>query len=488
MAVHFLTRGIAAYAFLMAVPGALQAQTWTKLANAPSFAPGSEFLLTDGTILVQDIGKGGGAGDFWKLTPDSSGSYVNGTWSQMATLPAGYKPLYYGSAVLADGRVIINGGEYNGSGKGVWTTKGAIYDPLANSWTAVAPPAGWTTIGDAQSVVLPDGTYMLANCCTKDEATLDLATMTWTKTGTGKNDINDEEGWTLLPSGQVLTVDANDTSDPEHTEILMAGAWTNAGDTPVQLPDLNTTTNSHELGPQVLRPNGTVFAVGATGHTAVYSTTTKTWAAGPDFPVSSGTTYFDSADGPAALLPDGNVLVAASPGVFQTNTLFFEFDGKALNPVPTIPNGPSDSSYGLRLLVLPTGQVMETDGTSDVEIYTPAGTPALGTIPKIKFVPGKLVPGQSYTISGVGFNGVSQAVGYGDDYQAATNYPLVRITNHKTGHVFYGRTSNHSSMAVANKKVVTTTLTIPAGIEKGPSTLVVVANGVASAAKTVNVQ
>src|SRR5205823_9319483 len=53
------------------------------------------------------------------------------------------------------------------------------------------------TIGDAQSVVLFDGTYMQANCCTKQEALLDPKTLTWAATGRGKFDIHDEEGWTL---------------------------------------------------------------------------------------------------------------------------------------------------------------------------------------------------------------------------------------------------------------------------------------------------
>ena len=81
-----------------------------------------------------------------------------------------YSPLYYASAVLPDGRFVMIGGEYNytydyvlndQSGE-VWTSQGAIYDPVANSWTCIAPPSGWTEIGDAQSVVLPDGTFMIA--------------------------------------------------------------------------------------------------------------------------------------------------------------------------------------------------------------------------------------------------------------------------------------------------------------------------------------
>ena len=109
--------------------------------------------------------------------------------------------------MLPDGRVIVEGGEYN-SCVPVWSNLGAIYDPLANSWTSVSPPSGWQTIGDAQGVVLADGTYMLANCCTTETALFNAKKLTWTPTGAGKFDLNDEEGWTLLPNGSVLTVDA----------------------------------------------------------------------------------------------------------------------------------------------------------------------------------------------------------------------------------------------------------------------------------------
>src|SRR5262249_31736119 len=137
---------------------------------------------------------------------------------------------------------------------------------------------------------------------------------------------------------------------------------------------LLTDAASQEIGPAVLRPNGTVFATGATGHNAVYNTGTGQWSAGPDFPFIPGQGQLDIADGPAALLPSGNVLAAASPGIFQVNPHFFEFDGAILIDVPSPPHAPAKSSYEWRFLVLPTGQIMATDGTSDVEIYTPAGT------------------------------------------------------------------------------------------------------------------
>jgi hypothetical protein len=92
--------------------------------------------------------------------------------------------------------------------------------------------------------------------------------------------------------------------------------------------------------------------------------------------------------------------------------------------------------------------------------------------------------GQTYTVSGTQFNGLSQGAAYGDDVQSATNYPLVQITNNATGHKFFARTHDHSTMAVATGGASTSTqfdiLPTSSGTEFGPSTLVVIANGIPS--------
>ena len=70
----------------------------------------------------------------------------------------------------------------------------------------------------------------------------------------------------------------------------------------------------------------------------------------------------------------------------------------------------------------------------------------------------------------------------------STNYPLVRITNTKSGDVTYAYAHHPSSMGVATgTRIVSTYFDVPAGIEKGPSTLQVVANGIPSAPVPVNV-
>lgn len=482
------------------------AQSWQPLTNQPTFianGASNPLLLTDGTVIAHDLC----ATDWWRLTPDNTGSYVNGTWSALASLPTGYGPLYFASAVLPDGRVIVEGGEYNFCNP-VWTNLGAIYDPTTNTWASVLPPgffAGTSrhpnAIGDAQGVVLANGKFMLADSLTNQAALLNPKTLTWTATGAGKFDPNDEEGWTLLPNGQVLAVDAYvPLGGFQYNPLGMnwelynpaSGKWHSAGSTAVQLWDsaancggLNAA--SFELGPAVLRPDGTVFYTGANscgaGHTATYDSNTGTWTAGPDFPGA-----LNIADGPASLLPNGNVLLDTSPGIFQPPTYFFEFDGTNLNPVSGPPNASGDTSYFGNMLILPTGQILFTDFSDDIEIYTSSGTYNPGWAPRIKSAPRNVSPGGSYAISGMRFNGFSQGAAYGDDAQAATNYPLVRIINRATGHVFYSRTHDHTSMAVAFGGLVSTHFDVPTDQELGVSDLVVVANGIPSPAVTVNVQ
>ena len=474
-------------------------QAWVPLVNQPnaSLGLGNPLLLTDGTVIAHEAcGR-----RWWKLTPDQYGNYVNGTWKQIASLPSGYAPLYFGSAVLPDGRVMMAGGEYNsatpGNCQSVWTNQGAIYDPKANKWTAVAPPATWESIGDAQSVVLPNGTYMQANCCTTESALLNATTLTWTITGANKFDVNDEEGWTLLPDGTVLTVDAyvfHYAPNGKRFEIYhpATGKWANPGtDTVVQLWDSYPNANyaSYELGPGVLRPDGTVFYAGANGapgeagHTAIYDPTTKKWTAGPDFPDG-----LDVADGPAALLPNGNVLVLASPGVFNLGGKFLEWNGTTFSNVTGgNTDAPNISSYYGNMLVLPTGQVLFTD-FANVWVFQSSGGPKAEWLPQIISVPSDVKRGKTYMVGGYNFNGFSQGAAYGDDAQAATNYPLVQLTNRVTGNVYYARTHDHSTMAIAYTTPASTNFDVPSGMETGLSNLVVICNGIASAPVTVSVQ
>ncbi len=155
--------------------GAAQAGKWTPLSNEPTFLnppilcaqyqnancvpPGNYSfggvinanLLTDGSILFAAYAVDDNFGITfveYKLTPDLFGNYVNGTWTQVASLPDaqtpqnpnGWGPLYFASAVLPDCRVIYEGGEYSSDFQFALASEGAIYDPVADQWQVVPPP------------------------------------------------------------------------------------------------------------------------------------------------------------------------------------------------------------------------------------------------------------------------------------------------------------------------------------------------------------
>ena len=399
-----------------------------KTVNHPPFPICTSMLLTDGTVMCDGGTQfNGGTGQWCRLTPNSTGSYVNGTWSVMPSMPAGYTPLYYANVVLADGRVICIGGEYNGS-NGSFTNLGALYNPVTNAWSNFAGPASWDAIGDASGMVLADGRFMLANPLTQETAIYNPVTNTWAAPGIkNKVDINDEEGWTLLPSNKVLTVDVwneiwdNNTgdllSDMNTSELYdpVTDMWSLAGSVGIRLVDnFNEFTGSFEMGPQVLRPDGTVIAFGATGHNAVYNSVNGQWSIAPDFP-SVGGVPLDCADAPACILPNGHVLVVTSPGVFGSGSVFFDWDGTKLNAVPTNSNAASDSSFFYRMLVLPTGEVLVTDGSSTVEIYQGGNNPQNAWRPTIATAPTTVISGQTYALTGTQFNGFTQGGMYGDD-------------------------------------------------------------------------
>jgi hypothetical protein len=286
----------------------------------------------------------------------------------------------------------------------------------------------------------------------------------------------------------VLTVDANANNTNSELYNPSTGTWITAGSTINKLAD----PASHELGPAVLRPNGTVFATGATGFNSVYTPNANpamagTWAAGPKFPTNSGG-QLDIADGPAALLPDGNVLCFTSPGVYQTGGVFFEFNGSTLTQVPGTPNASTDSSFYGHMLVLPTGQILFADFSSDVELYSSTGTYQSAWQPTITGINAStLTPGHTYVLTGTQLNGFSQGAAYGDDSQMNTNYPLIQFKS-STGVIVFAQTHNETTYGVVTGSTpVKTQFDVPSGLAAGTYSLTVVTNGIPSSPFTVTV-
>jgi hypothetical protein len=486
--------------------------TWADVTATLPFTngPWSPQQLTDGTVVIQDYC----TSNWYKLMPDNKGNYANGTWSAIAAMPTGYQPLFFATQILPSGQMVVNGGEYNGEGAGKceegWYSLGAIYDPVANSWTAVAPPAGWAMIGDAESIILPNGSYMLADCCDApaQQAIATVGTedvVTWT-TGSSYtcptgDFCNDEQGYTALPDGNVFMVDVwNYGADYDDYEIYdtATGVWSLAGQTADRVSD----STDFELGAAPLTPQygsqGTIIqlsgvaAAGLTPVNDIYDVASGTWKSGPVLSYE-GTDYTE-ADAPAATLPDGNVFMSASPGYGNAPTHFWEwhFNAKGKLMVTQVNDptqAPNTSDFEGNTLLLPTGQVLWDNSQTtpnEVAIYTPQGHAKAAWLPVVSSVATTLSVGSTgNAISGTNFNGFDLGGVYGDDAQQATNFPLVRITNKKTGDVCFGRSYNFSTMGVWTSGTTNAVFDIPATCETGKSKLQAIVNGIASKAVVV---
>ena len=453
--------------------------TWKAINAAPSFYASTMLLLTDGTVLCHDAGSTeSGTPNWWRLTPSPQGDYVAGTWSQVAPAPnAGH---YFASAVLADGRVFVAGGEYNGvANPPAELCAAEIYDPVADTWHQLPTPDGWTAIGDAPCCMLPDGRVLIGSIESRETALFDPVTEHWTpgpmKYGNAETS-STEESWVLLGDGSVLSVDCKGHPDTERL-LPTRNGWVSAGPTSVDLVD----ALSLEVGPAVLLTDGRVFALGATGETSIFLPPVGggvggVWEPGPPIPERPpDPRTIGAKDAPACLLPNGKVLCTGGPldGVtdYLGPTYFYEYDpvANAFSFLAAPPN--MDAALGPytgRFLVVPTGQVLFSDSTQMIWIYTPDGQPAPDWHPTTTDCPNRLVLGATYTLKGTQFNGLSQGAFYGDDATMATNYPIVRLDDAANHRSVYCRTHDHSTMGVATgATTVTTSFDVPADCPPG---------------------
>lgn len=469
---RFQMRGISLFLTVLAVLTPLKTNAgWTALARTTPGPVGLMLLLTDGTVIAQNSNT---SNAWYRLTPDSHGSYVNGTWSTIAAMHN--TRLYYSSAVLTNGKVFIAGGEY-GNG----TSTAEVYDPLTNTWTLA--PASGQSFYDSMSKLISNGNVLITPVVPSPGGSsiiYNVANNTWIPgPQLFRGNDQDEASWVKLADDSIITIDPFGTHSERY--IPTTNTWINDSDVPTSLYD----PYGDEMGPAFLLPDGRAFFLGSTGHTAFYAptgnTSPGTWTAGPDIPNNSG-----MPDAAAAMMVNGKILCAVSPAPtsaqhFPTPTSFYEFDyttntfTQVSGPTGTTENNPT---YQTTMLCLPDGTVLHARFTNQLYVYTPTGTPLAAGKPTITSLT-KNADG-SFHLVGTLLNGISEGACYGDDWQMSTNYPIVRLTD-GSGNVRYARTYNFSSTGVMTGATpLTTDLTLPAGLPSGSYSLVTTANGIAS--------
>ena len=456
--------------------------TWTPLNHKTPYTNGGVMemlLLTDGTVMAKTdsiANNQSGSGTWSKLTPDNHGSYVNGTWTNLASMSK--RRLYFSSQVLRDGRVLIIGGE-NGNG----TSSAEIYDPLINTWTLLFPPLGGagTLYSDGNSEILPDGKVMVSKFYGPGfyrTEVYDPLLNTWTA-GVSSHYNSDESAWLKLPDNSILFVGLGSHNSERFIPSL--NQWRVDDSVPVSLYD----PYGFESGPSFLLPDGRAFFIGSLPNTAYYTpsgdTSKGTWTAGPAIPNSGGIP-----DGSGAMMVNGKILTAFSPTPdsahhFTTPSTFYEFDYLTNTFTQILAPDGLDTLKGrtadIMMLDLPDGTILYgNQSSSQCYVYTPDGTPLAAGKPTINNI---TQSGCTFTITGTLFNGISEGADFGDDWQMTTNRPIIRLQKDST--IYYARCTNWNRTGVQTGTLPDTAeFTVPAGLPSGGYSLVVTANGNAS--------
>jgi len=585
--------------------------TLTGAANDPGISLMLD--LPNGDIMANG-GNGGTSNQWFLLTPDSSGNYADGTWSNLASSNIGRNS--FGSAVLNNGQVMILGGEYTNINAAIASVVGTHTTPI--TVTTVNPLPTDLTSGNASiknvagfsaangsfdiTVTGPKTFTLNGTTGTIGSANTNTGTMTVSETNTGEiftppttaggtgtwqnmtsfpmeefgdgnielmndgtvlagyfgafgdasqgqtyrynealdpvvtpsapkgsnpwsqdatlpaGDTNGETVWDKLPDGSIVSVNiggASSDESPQTATRLVFGAtqaqdqWVSAGTISVPLGACGGDDIIQEMGSALLLPNGTLFQIGSSGNTAIYTppvpagNSTGTWVAGPVIPGGYAPT-----DAPGAVMPNGDVLFAAAPylqngagdGGFNNSTELFEYN-PTTNTIRQVP--PNNSSgiaiadltstlasnycFEMRMVDLPNGQVMFSDASGNTYVYSPNTSPNGTATPLAAWQPtisniaaGTGIFASDFLLSGTQLNGISEGASYGDDAQMASNYPLVRLQS-SSGAISFATTFQWSSAGVATGGSNETTLfSLPTGDAPGAYLVSVVANGIAS--------
>ncbi|HEY5041548.1 MAG TPA: hypothetical protein VIK53_06040, partial [Verrucomicrobiae bacterium] len=487
--------------------------TWIKVQQKVPGGIGNMLLLSDGTVMAQG-GANQATNTWYRLTPDSTGGYTNGTWTTRTSM--NFTRLFYSSAVLPDGRVFFAGAEY-----GAGTTNAEVYNPFyspnPDSWTIIPVPSGLITVNnvvstnnnensagfmDSGCVVLTNGNVLIApvNPASYGQTVLFNPSSDTLSLGPQINSgyYLDEASMVKLPDDSILVVDSFTNTSERYIPSL--NQWITDANVPVNLYD----PYGKEMGAGFLLPNGNAFFLGSTPNTAIYTPSGTTaagiWTTGPTIPNSLG-----APDAPAAMMPNGKILCAFAQTPYGTNSsqifippiYFYEFDYNNHSATPNgtfvqvhAPDGTlydttalyGGYTYTCRMLDLPDGTVLFTDSNTNGQLYVyiPDASPLAAGKAVIQNYSWNL--DGSIHLIGTLFNGISQGAAYGDDAQMDSNYPLIRFTD-ASGNVTYGTTYNWSSTGVrTGSKVVTTEAAVPTFIANGSQhySMQVVANGIAS--------
>jgi hypothetical protein len=281
--------------------------TGTWAATGSMLEPRFEYtatLLSDGKVLVA-----GGHNDTSELVSAELYDPFSGTWSPTGAMEtARYE---HTATLLRDGKVLVTGGIVAGDAADDQVPFAELYDPASGTWTLTGAMA--TDRAYHTATLLPDGKVLVAGGEQDGSPDGPFAELydpingTWTAAGTMIT-LRGARTATLLPDGKVLVTGGSSAElyDPQ------TGAWSatqrmiaaRAGHTATLLADgrvlvAGGSGSAEESACQCHAPLGSA---------ELYDPSTGTWSA-------TASMVAVRSDHTATLLPDGRVLVASGNGM-----------------------------------------------------------------------------------------------------------------------------------------------------------------------------
>jgi len=208
-----------------------------------------------------------------------------------------------------------------------------------------------------------------------------------------------------------------------------------------------------------------VFAIGATGHTALYTpppiaNQAGSWAAG-----RTSQNLWIAKDAPACLLPNGNVLCVAGPVPQDGNgSANLATSSNRWNASEPLSRTAQQCRLHLqrRLLLLPTGQVLFSNGYNRCRrLYTPSGKPKPAWKPVITAVSNDLHVAQTYVPARAADQWAFQATATATMLPWRTNYPIGVLR--AEARFFIAVPFGHSTMGVRPASRTSTSFKVPCG-------------------------
>jgi len=368
-------------------------------------------LLPNGKVLIA-----GGLGAGGSLTSAELYDPASGTFSVTGSL--GTARDYHTATLLPNGKVLIAGGG-NGS---VFLASAELYDPSSGTFSATG------SLGTARAfhtaTLLANGKVMIAGGGYYNGVRLDSAELydptSGTFNATGRlGDAHEYHTATLLPNGKVLIALGMGSygSQPELYDPS-SGTFSATG-------SFGTSLYHHTA---TLLPNGKVLIAGGDNFTGLPVVTAKLYDPSSGTFSATGSLGTARAQHTATLLPNGKVLIAGGyPPALDSAELYDPSSGTfSATGTPSAERGFHTAT------LLPNGKVLIAGGSNGIVYLTSAELYDVGDgfsdarRPVITSAPTSLTLPSTFTMSGSGFRGDSEASSGGTN-SSATNYPIVQL-------------------------------------------------------------